>query len=322
MSDRVGPVLHAGPRTDALVAAIRAENGDVEVLDRGAYVRVSAPGRCRMTRAVVERFLGEPFELPNDLEAMMSSFAGRIAIDDAEVVWSSSDEGGGRSMTARGARPDKRPSTLKTYSHPRRRATEAERLRDRRPPGLLYYPEKARRSRSTSRSSASTSVHQRESALGLASDDALRRPAAHAPTRATSRCSATARPRSTCNLRDDREDRLRRQSLPDAWLDALELVPPVPPLSRSRARDDRRLRRPDGGERPRRRLRGDAGRRRGAPRPAPRLPDGRAPRGARTSASAPERRGSATRAGSLSVSSSSARSSPGTRTESPWWSNT
>jgi hypothetical protein len=96
VSDRVGPILHAGPRADAVIAAIRAENGDVEVLDRGAYVRVSAPARCRMTRAVVERFLGEPFELPNDLEAMMSSFAGRIAIDDAEVVWTAADERGDR----------------------------------------------------------------------------------------------------------------------------------------------------------------------------------------------------------------------------------
>jgi hypothetical protein len=88
VSDRVGPVLHAGSRADALVAAIRAENAGVEVLDRGAYVRVSAPRRCRMTRAAVERFLGETFELPADLEALMSSFAGRIAIDESEVVWS------------------------------------------------------------------------------------------------------------------------------------------------------------------------------------------------------------------------------------------
>jgi toluene monooxygenase system protein D len=97
VSDRVGPILHAGPRADALIAAIRAENRDVEVLDRGAYVRVSAPGRCKLTRAAVERFLGEPFELPSDLEAMMSSFAGRIAIDDAEVIWSDATERGDRS---------------------------------------------------------------------------------------------------------------------------------------------------------------------------------------------------------------------------------
>ncbi len=89
MSARVGPVLHAGPRADAVIAAIRAENPGVEVLDRGAYARVSAPLRCRLTRAAVERFLGEPFELPADLEAIMSSFAGRIAIDESEVVWSS-----------------------------------------------------------------------------------------------------------------------------------------------------------------------------------------------------------------------------------------
>jgi toluene monooxygenase system protein D len=94
VSDRVGPVLHAGPHADAVIAAIRAENADVEVLDRGAYVRVSAPARCRLTRAAVERVLGEPFELPADLEAIMSSFAGKIAVDESEIVWSSAGPGG------------------------------------------------------------------------------------------------------------------------------------------------------------------------------------------------------------------------------------
>jgi hypothetical protein len=87
VSDRVGPVLAKGQRADAVVAAIRAENSNVEVLDRGSYLRVSVAGRCRLTRTAVEEILGEPFELPADLEAIMPSFAGKISIDDAEAIW-------------------------------------------------------------------------------------------------------------------------------------------------------------------------------------------------------------------------------------------
>jgi hypothetical protein len=90
MSDRVGPVLAAGPRAAAVVAAIRADNVGVEVLDRGSYLRVSVIGRCRLTRAAVEALLGEAFELPADLEAIMPSFAGKISIDDAEAIWTAS----------------------------------------------------------------------------------------------------------------------------------------------------------------------------------------------------------------------------------------
>ena len=42
---RVGPVLQRGPVGDAVLAAIEALNADVELLDRGAYVRVLVPIR-------------------------------------------------------------------------------------------------------------------------------------------------------------------------------------------------------------------------------------------------------------------------------------
>jgi toluene monooxygenase system ferredoxin subunit len=83
----VGPVLHASGRASAVVAAIREENADAEVLDRGAYLRVLAPSPCRVTRAAIERHAGVPFALPGDLEALMPSFKGRLEITDSAVVW-------------------------------------------------------------------------------------------------------------------------------------------------------------------------------------------------------------------------------------------
>lgn len=84
---RVGPVLEAGEIADAIVAAIRALNTGVEVLDRGAYLRVSAPGRCEVTRPAIEAALGRTFRLPGDLEQVMPSFAGALEIDEDRAVW-------------------------------------------------------------------------------------------------------------------------------------------------------------------------------------------------------------------------------------------
>jgi toluene monooxygenase system protein D len=84
---RVGPVLTRGPLCDAVVAAIRELNREVEVVDRGAYLRVLVPGRCWVSREAIERRLGEPFALPADLEEVMLSFAGRLSINEQEAVW-------------------------------------------------------------------------------------------------------------------------------------------------------------------------------------------------------------------------------------------
>jgi toluene monooxygenase system ferredoxin subunit len=86
-SEPVGPVLQVGSRADAIVRAIRAENPTAEVLDRGAYLRVLVPGRCRVTREAIERECGGSFELPGDLEAVMSSFKGRFEVSASEATW-------------------------------------------------------------------------------------------------------------------------------------------------------------------------------------------------------------------------------------------
>jgi len=86
----VGPVLRSGITADAIIAAIRELNEGVTVLDRGSYLRVGARRQCIVTRAAIEAHLGRPFRLPVDLEPVMPSFSGHLAISEDEVRWSSS----------------------------------------------------------------------------------------------------------------------------------------------------------------------------------------------------------------------------------------
>jgi toluene monooxygenase system protein D len=92
--DRVGPILQRGTLTEAIVAAIRGLNRGVEVLDRGSYVRVSVPLRCRLTRAAVEERIGERFLLLTQLESVMPAFKGRLTLTEDEAVWEAAPEGG------------------------------------------------------------------------------------------------------------------------------------------------------------------------------------------------------------------------------------
>ena len=85
--DWVGPVLQTGPIADAVVAAIRDVNPDVEILDRGSYLRVLVPLCCRVRRADIEQHAQRPFRLPSDLECIMSSFKGRLRISGDEAIW-------------------------------------------------------------------------------------------------------------------------------------------------------------------------------------------------------------------------------------------
>jgi hypothetical protein len=89
VTTRVGPVLEASDTAAAVVAALREINADVVVTDRGAYLRAMAPGRCVLRRDAVERQLGRPFTLPGDLERVMPSFVGSLAIDEDEAIWTS-----------------------------------------------------------------------------------------------------------------------------------------------------------------------------------------------------------------------------------------
>jgi toluene monooxygenase system protein D len=85
--DHVGPVLQAGALADAIVAAIRDLNGEVIVVDRGAYLRILAPQRCTVTRVGIEKHLGRPVRFPGELETVMASFKGVIRLTQDEAVW-------------------------------------------------------------------------------------------------------------------------------------------------------------------------------------------------------------------------------------------
>jgi MmoB/DmpM family len=86
--DTVGPVLDAGDVARAVIEAIRADNPEVAVVDRGAYLRVLVPRRCVVRRDAIARALGRDFRLPGDLERVMPSFKGTLAIDDDHAEWS------------------------------------------------------------------------------------------------------------------------------------------------------------------------------------------------------------------------------------------
>ena len=86
----VGPVLLPSEVGLAVLSAIRLDNVDVRVQDRGAYLRVLAPGRCVVTRQGIETALGRPVRLPSDLELCMPSFKGRLRVDTERAVWEAS----------------------------------------------------------------------------------------------------------------------------------------------------------------------------------------------------------------------------------------
>jgi hypothetical protein len=82
-----GPVLLPSELGLAVLTAIRAENSQVRVEDRGAYLRVLRSGSCAVSRRGIEAALGRPVQLRTDLELCMASFRGRLQIDDERASW-------------------------------------------------------------------------------------------------------------------------------------------------------------------------------------------------------------------------------------------
>jgi hypothetical protein len=89
MSTGVGPILQASVLGRAVLEAIVELNPGARVVDRGAYYRVLVEKRCTLTRAAVERILGEAFSLPADLERVMPSFQGQLCMSDEQAQWTS-----------------------------------------------------------------------------------------------------------------------------------------------------------------------------------------------------------------------------------------
>jgi len=74
---------------EAILAAIEDDNpgAAIEVIDRGAYVRIQTEQHMKVTRASIERHIGRAFEM-RQLEPMMSAFAGRIETTSEGILWS------------------------------------------------------------------------------------------------------------------------------------------------------------------------------------------------------------------------------------------
>ncbi|RFU45238.1 MmoB/DmpM family protein [Paraburkholderia sp. DHOC27] len=87
-ANMVGPVLRMVDEVDAVVRAIVEDNPDreVELVDRGAYVRVQAEWCLRVSRESIERHVGRPYQM-RELEQILASFAGRITTTSDEVIW-------------------------------------------------------------------------------------------------------------------------------------------------------------------------------------------------------------------------------------------
>jgi toluene monooxygenase system protein D len=87
-ANMVGPVLRMVDEVDAVVRAIVEDNPDreIEVIDRGAYIRVQAERCLRVSRESIERHVGRPYQM-RELEQILASFAGRISTTSDEVIW-------------------------------------------------------------------------------------------------------------------------------------------------------------------------------------------------------------------------------------------
>jgi toluene monooxygenase system protein D len=88
MKNPVGPVLRMGDQIEDVIAAIRDDNPEqeIEVIDRGSYVRVQGDGRVRVTQETLRTYLGDDYEI-RSFGTMMSSFVGRVINSSEEIVW-------------------------------------------------------------------------------------------------------------------------------------------------------------------------------------------------------------------------------------------
>jgi MmoB/DmpM family len=84
----VGPVMRSGSLAEAVIDAVADDNPEqeVQVFDRGDYVRIHTERNCRLTKASIEKHLGRSFELAL-LEAEMPSFKGRMESSTSEMRW-------------------------------------------------------------------------------------------------------------------------------------------------------------------------------------------------------------------------------------------
>ncbi len=137
MKNPVGPILRMGDEVEQVIAAIEDDNPDtdIEVIDRGAYVRVQGEDRITVTEQTLRRYLGADFEIAS-FGAMMSAFSGRaITSSDGHHLGELRPPGARYAQAGRRCRHDRDPGAQATAAphvqRVRRRAQDAQRVRDR-----------------------------------------------------------------------------------------------------------------------------------------------------------------------------------------------
>lgn len=90
MKNPVGPVLRMGDEVEQIIAAIEDDNpdADIEVIDRGAYVRVQGEDQITVTQETLRRYLGADYEI-RSFGGIMSAFNGLAITTSDAITWQS-----------------------------------------------------------------------------------------------------------------------------------------------------------------------------------------------------------------------------------------
>jgi toluene monooxygenase system protein D len=90
MRNPVGPVLRMGDEVERIVAAIEDDNPgtDIEVIDRGAYVRVQGEDEITVTQETLRKYLGADYEI-RSFGGVMSAFSGKVINSSDAITWRS-----------------------------------------------------------------------------------------------------------------------------------------------------------------------------------------------------------------------------------------
>ena len=90
MKNPVGPVLRMGDEVEMIIAAIEDDNPgtDIEVIDRGAYVRVHGEDQITVTQDTLRRYLGSDYEI-RSFGGIMSAFNGKVVTTSDAITWQS-----------------------------------------------------------------------------------------------------------------------------------------------------------------------------------------------------------------------------------------
>jgi toluene monooxygenase system protein D len=88
MRNPVGPILRMSDEVESVIAALEEDNPntEIEVIDRGSYVRVQGEDELRLTQETLRRHLHADYEI-RSFQTMMSSFNGRVITSSDSITW-------------------------------------------------------------------------------------------------------------------------------------------------------------------------------------------------------------------------------------------